>query len=300
MKRILKELAFLTRGERTGLFFAVGLLFVVVIVKVAVYNRPAGLPEDKNEILALLEDWKQKEDQVNEKISAKGNPGFHAEPEKEIRIIPFNPNTVSRDSLELMGLPVNVARNIIRYREAGGEFSNPADLARIYGMDSTLLSSLEPYMYFPSPKKEDIKLERESRMPLQVELNSAGSDELMALPGIGEVFAGRILKYRDLLGGFVSPDQLLEVYGMDRERYLVLESLVWIDSSLVKKIDLNRNSYSEMLAHPYLSEADVKAIQTYRRFVGRIERREELLENNLLVDSAFNKLEFYLSAGGQN
>ena len=52
-----------------------------------------------------------------------------------------------------------------------------------------------------------------TRQPLTVELNGADTTTLQLLHGIGPVFARRIVRYRERLGGFTSTEQLLEVYG---------------------------------------------------------------------------------------
>lgn len=55
-----------------------------------------------------------------------------------------------------------------------------------------------------------------------VELNTADTTILKKVPGIGSTFARRIMKYRELLGGFYDVSQLAEVYGIDEE---VLQAL---------------------------------------------------------------------------
>ena len=47
-----------------------------------------------------------------------------------------------------------------------------------------------------------------------VDLNSAGMEELCALPGIGETIAWRILNYRELNGPFERPEELMNVEGI--------------------------------------------------------------------------------------
>lgn len=51
-----------------------------------------------------------------------------------------------------------------------------------------------------------------------LDINQADSQALQALPGIGEVLAGRIIAYRDENGPFSSPDQLMNVEGIGEKR----------------------------------------------------------------------------------
>ena len=51
-----------------------------------------------------------------------------------------------------------------------------------------------------------------------VDLNTAEIDELMTLPGIGAVYAQRILEYRELHGGFTSVADLLQIEGFGTGR----------------------------------------------------------------------------------
>lgn len=51
-----------------------------------------------------------------------------------------------------------------------------------------------------------------------LDINQADSEALQALPGIGEVLAGRIISYRDENGPFSSPDQLMNVEGIGEKR----------------------------------------------------------------------------------
>ena len=118
--------------------------------------------------------------------------------------------------------------------------------------------------------------------------------QLLPLPGIGPVFAGRIIRYRNLLGGFTSIDQLYEVYGLSGETIELISELVVIDPLAIQKMNLDSASFVELLRHPYLEFDDVKAIVNYRNYNGRIGSLEEVYDNKLLSDSAFNKVSPYL------
>ncbi len=122
----------------------------------------------------------------------------------------------------------------------------------------------------------------------KIDINLADSAELIKLTGIGPVFASRIVKYRSLLGGYIHPEQLLEVYGMDSKRYDgILHDLI-ITQGSVKKININTSSFKEILKHPYISYEMVKEIVNYRRGNGGFSDVNEL-KNVPLVDSTVYK-----------
>jgi DNA uptake protein ComE-like DNA-binding protein len=140
------------------------------------------------------------------------------------------------------------------------------------------------------PSVYQTKVETEANL---IDINRADSTQLLPLPGIGPVFAGRIIKYRNLLGGFVSIDQLGEVYGMPAETIMRIRNQVYIDSSVIQKIRIDSASFGELLRHPYLEYNEVKALVDYRDFKGDISSLNELRENQVLPDSTLNKIDGY-------
>ena len=59
-------------------------------------------------------------------------------------------------------------------------------------------------------------------------LNTATSSELEALPGIGPTFAAAIIRERERRGGFTSVDQLRDVRGIGEKRFSDLKPLVTV------------------------------------------------------------------------
>lgn len=60
-------------------------------------------------------------------------------------------------------------------------------------------------------------------------LNTATPDELLALPGVGEKTAERILAYRDTYGNFVTVEQLLDVEGIGEGLLEKLRPYVYVE-----------------------------------------------------------------------
>ena len=58
---------------------------------------------------------------------------------------------------------------------------------------------------------------------LRVDLNRAGIEELVKLPGVGEIVAQRIVNYREENGAFRATEELMNVRGIGEKTYLKLE-----------------------------------------------------------------------------
>lgn len=159
----------------------------------------------------------------------------------------FDPNSISLEDLQRLGLSERQAQSIENYRAKGGRFRRKEDFAKMYAVSDTLYARLEPYIEIP-----------------RIELNAADSAALVSLKGIGPWYARKILDYRGRLGGFVAPEQLLEIEGMDEERYAGLAEAVMVDTSLIRKLDLRHASDTLLERHPYLGTKGARSILRYR------------------------------------
>ena len=101
-----------------------------------------------------------------------------------------------------------------------------------------------------------------------VELNSADTISLKKVPGIGSAFSNRIIKYRELLGGYSSVSQLQEVYGIDEEKYTAL--VVWFeaDTAGIRKLAINQLPIQSLVRHPYLNYKQAQVIVNLRERKG--------------------------------
>ncbi|WKD57201.1 ComE operon protein 1 [Corynebacterium capitovis DSM 44611] len=62
--------------------------------------------------------------------------------------------------------------------------------------------------------------------PGKVSLNSASSEQLVALPGVGEATAAAIIAHRETAGPFTAVDQLMDVKGIGPAKFEALKDLV--------------------------------------------------------------------------
>lgn len=126
-----------------------------------------------------------------------------------------------------------------------------------------------------------------------ISLNKADTSEWKKVPGIGSVYAFRIVKYRDLLGGFAHVEQLLDVYGIDQELFSRIAVYIEPDGNY-RRIQVNQADFKELLRHPYLNYKQVQAIMGLRRKKGDITSIRELSILDEFTPEDILRLEPYL------
>ena len=197
----------------------------------------------------------------------------------------FDPNTVSYDEMRRLGMSSLIAKNIIKYRDKDGSFKVKKDLQKIYDFPGTLYARLEKYITLPE------KIER-------FNINIADTAQLQQIYGIGSILSNRVIKFRDELGGFVSLDQLREVYyGRDPIAALkeLLKYVYIADNFIPKKILINSADFDELSRHPYISYKLAKTIAAYREQHAAFESVKAVKNIKVLSEKQFEKLAPYLS-----
>jgi len=127
-----------------------------------------------------------------------------------------------------------------------------------------------------------------------VDLNKADSAELTLLPGIGPVYASRILKYRDLLGGYCRTDQLTEVYGFDTSAYQKIKKYLTLDAGEIVTLNINTIEFKQLLKHPCFDYELTKTVFNARRD-GPFKDCSDFISRTGLSDSEGSKISSYLS-----
>lgn len=205
----------------------------------------------------------------------------------------FDPNIADFNQLTQFGFNRFQSSNLIEYRKKAGVFKTKTDLMKIYGIDSSFYKTIESHIQINNSEESTVT----TIQPFlsQIELNSADSTDLLKLNGIGSVFANRILKYRDLLGGFYSTSQLLEVYNFSEESFKKIESTISADTLLINKIRLNFAEYKDLIRHPYFSKKQVEAVLRYRQRNGSFKDIIQIKTNDLVDSETFSRIRPYLT-----
>ena len=94
-----------------------------------------------------------------------------------------------------------------------------------------------------------------------LDLNRADTTQLKKIPGIGPVYAQRIVEYRAWLGGYYSLDQLQEVKGIGEARLKELKKWLYVKSGSYKLIDVNSATFNELNNHIYFNISLIRPIK---------------------------------------
>jgi competence protein ComEA len=197
--------------------------------------------------------------------------------DKSDSLFSFDPNTTSVEQLRSLGFSPASANRIAAYRLKGGVFRIKADLMKIYGLDSALYKQLYPFIQLPSERLvrssdrgkplQRLKFEPFGKKEVKktFDINTADTILLKGVYGIGSKLAARIVKFRDRLGGFIKPEQLNEVYGLDSMVINRLLKMSFIKEGFIPmKINVNKANEKQLSGHPYIRYKIARALVTYR------------------------------------
>jgi competence protein ComEA len=198
----------------------------------------------------------------------------------------FDPNTLDEAGFEKLGLSPIIASHIMHYREKGGHFYKSDDFAKIYGMAEDDFNTLKPFIVIESKNK--------GNEGILVDINTADSLQLLGVKGIGPFFASGILKMRRQLGAFVRKEQLMDIYGIDNDKYDFIKSQVSITNRPIKTYNINSATIDALKNNPYLRYKLASVIVKYREIHGPFKTIEELRNIVAIDEKLFLKIKPYV------
>ncbi len=300
MENKLRELFKFNRSEQRGIIILIILILLAgIIPKFIKFSKPDN-NVDLQKFRKEIQDFENTQSQTTDSIhhTVDFHNITHSIAEQKLKPFYFNPNNLPAEEWKRMGLSDKQIKIIKNYEAKGGKFYTKADVKKMYCISNTEFAILEPYITIPENTKpvythSEVKL---SKPVIAIELNSADTTTLKQLNGIGSAFAKRIVKYRDLLGGFYSINQLGEVYGLPAETVELIKNNITINTSLIKKININQAGIADIKKHPYLKKHEwAKAIIDRRIAKGNYKSVDELKEITVIPEETFVKIKPYLS-----
>ena len=241
---------------------AIALVFLIIGFEVALFVHKAAVTRlvadrDRPDTVYIVQRPKPKataeEEEEMETVTVR-KPSEHS-PEavrvrekaarRPVETFRFNPNTASLEDLMRLGFSEKQAQSILNYRAKGGRYRRPSDFAKSFAVADSVFDRLEPYIDIP-----------------RVDINRADSAAFETLPGIGPYFAAKMVSYRASLRGYSTPEQLMDIYHFDREKYDGLKDL--ITCSKPEPYPLWTLPEADLARHPYISRDEAHSIVLYR------------------------------------
>jgi competence protein ComEA len=137
-------------------------------------------------------------------------------------------------------------------------------------------------------------LSKKTENLIKMDFVDADSVVLQIVPGIGIGLGGRIIKYRDRLGGFHSVNQFSEIYGLKPETIQEIWNYFDFTPSITKRISINSAEIDEVSAHPYISYSEAKVLIAYRKQHGNYLSITDLKKIKIFKPEWIDKIEPYL------
>lgn len=226
---------------------------------------------------------------------------------RNLKIYPFNPSFLTDYKAYQLGMTTEEIDRLLQHRKNGKYINSAKEFQQVTQVSDSLLDIISPYFKFPnwvtnqknnSSKRSAIDSPTNQSMTTAVkDINSATVTELKSVNGIGDKLARRIIKYRDLLGGFSLNDQVYEVYYLDKDiANRVLEHFQVIEKPFIEKINVNTASFKEVLSIVYIDYELTGKICNYRDEVAEVQSLEELKKIEGFPVEKFDRIALYLEA----
>ena len=261
-----------SREQRKGIF---ALLGIIILLQTLYFFGDFGVlrkefPEEQK--------WLSLQSQMDSiKMEKKELP----------KIYLFNPNFITDYKGYKLGMSVQEIDRLLAFRKENKYVNSSKEFQTVTQVSDSLLKAIAPFFKFPdwvNNKKQYKAYEKYSDKAFAkkekivfIDINKATKEDLIKIYGIGEAISLRILKQKESIGGFVSMEQMKDVWGLSPE---VIENLnKYFEVKVMpdfKKIAINNASLKELSQFSYFKYTLAKEIVTYRSMNGDIKNIEDL------------------------
>tara|TARA_R110002012_G_scaffold270408_1_gene454830 strand:- start:498 stop:1361 length:864 start_codon:yes stop_codon:yes gene_type:complete len=283
--KFLKSHITFTKQQRYGIFLLISLIVIIQLIYVFLpFGGRKALANSEEINLALIE-----LDSLKQKTTSSDS-GY--------KIYPFNPNYINDFKGYQLGLSTEEIDKLLAYRKQNKWINSVNDFKQVTQVSDSLLALISPYFKFPdwvtSTKSNKNNYNNISKVSV-FDLNTATSQQLESINGIGPFYANKIIDLRAKLGGFAAYQELYIIYGLTPE---VLENVkkssVIKNPRLIVSIDLNKATKADLVKIPYIDYEIAFKIIEYRTLNEKIIDISELLKINSFSNSKFEIIKLYL------
>lgn len=287
----LKSYFLFSREHRSGIFF---LFIIILLVQLGyfLFKNNFDSVQDISKDKAWLSIQNEIDSLKNIKVTRKDT------------IYPFNPNYITDYKGYKLGMTIDEIDRLHAYRKKGKFVNSAQEFQQVTQVSNAFLAKISPYFKFPdwvknknsgTSEKFHKFLPKEKVKIVQKDINTASKEDLIAVYGIGEKLADKILQEKEKFGGFVSMEQLQFIWGISAEAIVDLEKRFAVKSQNgVIKIAINDLSQKELAKFPYFNYALAKEIVVYRTMNNGIKNIDDLTKIKGMPNEKINIIALYL------
>jgi DNA uptake protein ComE-like DNA-binding protein len=306
-----KDFFYFNKVERRGILGLLIIMMGVIFGKVYLTKSNFQLAKEKQNIARLTAQLLALEEpkQLQKDTFIDHSRSVITE-QRQDSLFPFDPNKLSQAEWVKLGLSEKQAAVILNYQAKGGYFRTSEDLKKMYTISDDFFDRIEPYVIIEESKastghriKNKSKSEQDPPSELRkwkkekliVDINQADSLTFKKLYGIGPYFSGKMVAYREQLGGYHSKLQLTEIWNFDDSLLNQLDSQLIVGKVELRKLSINTASARQLKKHPYIDWNIANSIVQIRDRHGPYRQLDELKKSVLIDDSLLQKLSPYLT-----
>ena len=279
------------------------MLLLIVIFQTVYFVVKSYPVTEKTNSLTLDEEYQAKIDELRSRNQKKDS----------VTVYPFNPNFITDYKGYILGMSTEEIDRLHVFRAKNQFVNSGKEFQKVTLISDSLLESLRPYFKFPEwTRRGSVKSVDGSRSPsfkslkaVSVpdtikkakikDLNNATAEELRSINGIGDKLSQRIVKFRDLLGGFLVEEQLGHVYGLQPEVVKrILNDYGILESPDITKININQVSSRDISKLVYIKYEVAARIVAFREANGGITSFDELMEIEDFPSEKLDIIKLYL------
>lgn len=319
MKPATKTLPGFSKKEVTGV---ITLLVIILLLYIAAHytgyfvKQPASLNKQDSAWLLAAAHLKEQAPAGDSQNDYTANNLFDQVTPKSYFNTPgrtlfyFNPNELSAEGWQKLGIRPKTIRTIMNYRNKGGEFRKPEDLQKVYGLSQADYLALLPYVQIPAREKPVYPVTPDPQHASTnkpsypaytkktyhtLDINKADTAEYSSLPGIGAALARRIVNFREKLGGFYRVEQVAETYGVPDSTFQKIKPYLAVNTNGIKKLNINTATAEVLAAHPYIKGSMAKSIVAFRQQHGLFHNIQELQKIMSIDNMVYEKIRWYVT-----
>ena len=307
-----------TRRDRIGILFLliliIGIFLLPKVISTKGHTTPSMIDTAWMAALKKLEQKENNNERTYTNYNEENSDAYEYDrPAKKYtsktkgELFYFDPNSLSAAGWQRLGLRDKTISIIQNYLNKGGKFRNPEDLKRIYGLFPNEFERIAPFIkieknsetnnfydFTDKPTFEKSVAKTYTPRYTPVDINSADTNSLIALPGIGSKLARRIINFRDKLGGFNSINQVGETFGLPDSAFQIVKQYLKLETTSLKKININTASVDELKTHPYIRYNLATILVAYRHAHGPFENIESIKKVMAVSEDIYAKIYPYL------